>query len=110
MITLEQATQTALEIRDYFDKWEEYKDFYVFSKNKAENDNTIELGGYDMPFVVMKDTGEVKGYSQVAVSMPEKLYPSEFVSEGTIEPILETDKEFNEYYNRVVEETIKKYN
>ena len=81
MITLEDAKKIAKETKPSFNKYEEYKELYVFSKEEEENMEM--MGGHDMPFIVLKSTGKVMGYSAVAVSHPERLNPKEFVSEGT---------------------------
>lgn len=82
MISFEDAVKIAKETRPEFHVYEEYKDLYVFSRGDAEENETISMGGYDMPIIVMKSTGKVMGYSEVAVKHPEKLYPKGFVAEG----------------------------
>jgi len=83
MISFEDAVKIAKETRPEFHVYEEYKEFYVFSKGGDEENGMISFGGYDMPIIVMKSTGKVMGYSEVAVKTPERLYPEEFISEGT---------------------------
>lgn len=79
MISFEEAKKIAKETRPEFNKYEEYKELYVFDKADAGE----RLGGHDMPFIVLKSSGKVYGYSQYAIIHPERLMDKEKVSEGT---------------------------
>ena len=106
----EQDFNTMLDIaesrRDGIDRYIEYKDAYMFY---GSEDNDSE-GGFDQPIIVLKESfddyimiGLIRNHLADVVAEENK------VSEGTIEMVCDTDKEFNEYYRKVVEETIKKY-
>lgn len=91
MITFEEAVKTARETRNNINYFVEYKDLYVFGlkENLVGVDDETELGettigGWDMPFIILKSTGNVMGYSAMAVRSPEKLNQKNFIKEGDI--------------------------
>lgn len=80
MVTFEEAVKTAKETRENINYYQEYKDLYVFSDNNAK----LADGGYDAPFIVMKSSGKVFGYSYIAVTQPQKLFEENLIKEGDL--------------------------
>ena len=92
--------------RKGIDRYIEYKDAYKFYGSKDSDSE----GGYDQPIIVMKESFD--DYIMIGLirnNLADVVAEENKVSEGSIEMVCETDKEFNGYYHKVVEETIKKY-
>ena len=93
--------------RDGIDRYTEYKDVYMFYGST----DTASDGGLDQPVFVMKDSfDDYNKLELIRNGLSDAIADENKVSEGIIEMVCETDKEFNEYYHKVVEKTIKKYN
>lgn len=86
MITFEEAVKIAKKTRDNVDYFSEYKDLYVFGLRKYMGEDRTEytLGGWDMPFIVLKSNGKVMGFSDMATINPQKLYDKNFIKRGDI--------------------------
>ncbi|SCY62999.1 hypothetical protein [Butyrivibrio sp. INlla14] len=80
MITFEEAVKIAKERRDYFDTCEEYKDMYIFSWSDAPAAD----GGWDMPFIVLKETGEVKVFTWMIMHNPKMFEDDMYIGEHKI--------------------------
>lgn len=80
MVTFEKAVKTAKETRGNVNHYQEYKDLYVFSDKSAES----SIGGYDAPFIIMKSSGKVFGYSYIAVTQSQKLFEENLIKEGDL--------------------------
>lgn len=87
MITFEEAVRIAKDTRE-IDYFQEYKDVYVFGKKKymtkSDDASCGIIGGYDMPFIVMKSSGKVFGYSYIAVTQSQKLFEENLIKEGDL--------------------------
>lgn len=78
MITFEEAIKIAKETKPNVNKYEEYKEIYVFENKDALPSD----GGADMPIIVIKSTGKVMGFSNYAIRYPERLMDTAKVTEG----------------------------
>ena len=73
-ITLEEAIAIAKKADPEVDSCFEYSTMYVFQNAEKA---AFSIGGTDMPFAGMKDTGKVRyGYSQIVLEIDPEEYNS----------------------------------